>query len=142
MGRHLKNDRIRTAGSGAVMPFGPTSLRPLTPVSGDFRFNTDTNLVEVYYSSQWNTLTREGLVTITKDTFTGDGATTTFTMTKSYLPGQETQIIAVVGNIFQNPGVAFTFAGPGSTTQIEFTSAPPFGQTVIVLHGFASTVAA
>ena len=138
MGRHLKNDRIRTAGSGTVMPFGPTSLRPLTPISGDFRFNTDTNLVEVYYSAQWNTLTREGPVDITKDTFTGDGFTTTFTMTKSYSPGQETRIIVVVGNIFQNPGVAYTVSG----TTITFTSAPPFGQTVIVLHGFASTVAA
>ena len=138
MGRHLKNDRIRTAGSGTVMPFGPTSLRPLTPISGDFRFNTDTNLVEVYYSAQWNTLTREGPVDIIKDTFTGDGFTTTFTMTKSYSPGQETRIIVVVGNIFQNPGVAYTVSG----TTITFTSAPPFGQTVIVLHGFASTVAA
>jgi hypothetical protein len=138
MGRHLKNDRIRTAGSGAVMPFGPTSLRPLTPVSGDFRFNTDTNLVEVYYSAQWNTLTREGPVDITKDTLPNDGFTTTFTMTKSYSPGQETRIIVVVGNIFQNPGVAYTVSG----TTITFTSAPPFGQTVIVLHGFASTVAA
>ena len=138
MGRHLKNDRIRTAGSGAVMPFGPTSLRPLTPISGDFRFNTDTNLVEVYYSGVWNTLTREGPVDITKDTFTGDGSTVAFTMTKSYSAGQETRIIAVVGNIFQNPGVAYTVSG----TTITFTSAPPFGQTVIVLHGFASTVAA
>jgi len=138
MGRHLKNDRIRTAGSGAVMPFGPTSLRPLTPISGDFRFNTDTNLVEVYYSAQWNTLTREGPVNVTKDTFTGDGATTAFTMTKSYSAGQETRIIVVVGNIFQNPGVAYQVSG----TTITFTSAPPFGQTVIVLHGYASTVAA
>jgi hypothetical protein len=138
MGRHLKNDRIRTAGSGAVMPFGPTSLRPLTPISGDFRFNTETNLVEVYYSGGWNTLTREGPVDVTKDTFTGDGTTTTFTMTKSYSAGQETRIIAVVGNIFQNPGVAYTVSG----TTITFTSAPPFGQTVIVLHGYASTVAA
>jgi len=138
MGRHLKNDRIRTAGSGAVMPFGPTSLRPLTPISGDFRFNTDTNLVEVYYSAQWNTLTREGPVNVTKDTFTGDGFTTPFTMSQSYSAGQETRIIVVVGNIFQNPGVAYTVSG----TTITFTSAPPFGQTVIVLHGYASTVAA
>jgi len=138
MGRHLKNDRIRTAGSGAVMPFGPTSLRPLTPVSGDFRFNTDTNLVEVYYSGGWNTLTREGPVDVIKDTFTGDNSTTTFTMSKSYPVGQDTRIIAVVGNIFQNPGVAYQVSG----TTITFTSAPPFGQTVIVLHGYASTVAA
>lgn len=142
MGRHLKNDRIKTAGYAAVLPFGPTSLRPTTPVPGEVRFNTDTNLVEVYYSGQWNTLTREGPVTITKDTFTGDNFSTQFTMTKNYSPGDETKVIAVVGNIFQNPGVAFNFPGPGSSSQIVFTSAPPFGQTVIVLHGFASTVAA
>lgn len=138
MGRFLKNQKIRTAGYGAVMPYGPTSLRPLSPIDGDFRFNSDTNYVEVYYQSQWNSLTRVGAVTITKDTFTGDGTTTNYTMTKSYTAGAEAQIIAVVGNIFQNPGVAFTV----SNTQITFTSAPPLGQTIIIFHGYSSTVAA
>ena len=72
MGRFLKNDKLRTAGYGAVMPYGPTSLRPLNPIPGDFRFNTDTNLVEVYYASVWNSLSKIGQVNITKDTFTGD----------------------------------------------------------------------
>lgn len=138
MGRHLKNDRVRTAGYGAIMPFGPTSLRPLAPISGDFRFNTDTNLVEVYYSGLWNSLTREGPVNITKDTFTGDSAISNFTLSVSYTAGQEARMIVVIGNVFQNPGVAYTVSG----TTITFTSPPPFGQTVIVLHGYASTVAA
>ena len=117
------------------MPYGTTALRPATPIDGDFRFNKDTNKVEVYYQSQWNSISKIGQVTITKDTFVGDGTTINYTMTKSYTAGEETKIIAVVGNIFQNPGVAFTVSG----TTITFTSAPPFGQTVIVLHGFAST---
>lgn len=135
MGRFLKNPKIPTAGYGAVLPYGGTALRPSTPVDGDIRFNKDTNLVEVYYSSTWNSISKVGQVTITKDTFTGDSSTTNFTMTKSYAAGNETKIIAVVGNVFQNPGVAFTVSG----FTISFTSPPPFGQTIIVLHGFAST---
>lgn len=135
MGRYLKNTRIPTAGYGAVLPYGGTALRPAAPVDGDIRFNKDTNKVEVYYSSVWNSIAKVGQVTITKDTFTGDSSTTAFTMTKTYAPGEETRIIAVVGNVFQNPGVAFTVNG----TTILFTSPPPFGQTIIVLHGFAST---
>jgi hypothetical protein len=138
MGRFLKNEKIRTAGYGAVLPYGPTSLRPTAPVPGDIRFNTDTNKVEVYYSSLWNSITREGPVNVTKDTFTGDSSQTNFTMSVSYSAGQETRLIVVIGNVFQNPGVAFTVTG----TTIAFTSPPPFGQTIIVLHGYANTTAA
>jgi hypothetical protein len=138
MGRFLKNEKIRTAGYGVVMPYGPTSLRPSAPIPGDFRFNTDTNKMEIYYSGLWNSVTREGPVNITKDTFTGDSGTTNFTMSVSYSAGQETRIIVVIGNVFQNPGVAYTVSG----TTITFTSPPPFGQTIIVLHGYASTTAA
>lgn len=138
MGRFLKNEKIRTAGYGAVLPYGPTSLRPTAPVPGDIRFNTDTNKVEVYYSGLWNSITREGPVNVTKDTFTGDSSQTNFTMSVSYSAGQETRLIVVIGNVFQNPGVAFTVSG----TTISFTSPPPFGQTIIVLHGYANTTAA
>ena len=138
MGRFLINEKIRTAGFGAVLPYGPTSLRPTAPVPGDIRFNTDTNKVEVYYSGLWNSITREGPVNVTKDTFTGDSSTTNFTMSVSYSAGQETRLIVVIGNVFQNPGVAFTVSG----TTIAFTSPPPFGQTIIVLHGYANTTAA
>jgi hypothetical protein len=110
----------------------------MAPISGDFRFNTDTNLVEVYYSGIWNSLTREGPVDVTKDTFTGDSSTNNFTLSVSYTAGQEARMIVVIGNVFQNPGVAYTVSG----TTITFTSPPPFGQTIIVLHGYASTVAA
>ena len=133
--RSLKNPVLKTFGYATVMPFGTTSLRPTTPVDGEFRFNTDTTKMEVYYSSAWNSISKIGQVDVTKDTFTGTSSQTIFTMTKSYSAGDEPKIIVVVGNVFQNPGVAFTVSG----TDITFTSPPPFGQTVIVLHGFAST---
>jgi hypothetical protein len=108
------------------------------------RFNTDDDNIEVYYDGVWNSLARIGPITVTKDTFVGDGVTSTFTMSRSYISGQETRVIAVVGNIFQNPGVAFVFTGvPGTpNATIAFSSPPPFGQTAIVLHGYASTDAA
>jgi len=133
--RSLKNPVLKTFGYATVMPYGGTALRPTSPIDGEFRFNTDTNKVEVYYESVWNSISKIGQIAITKDTFTGDSSQTIFTMTKSYSAGDEPKIIVVVGNVFQNPGVAFTVSG----TTITFTSPPPFGQTVIVLHGFAST---
>ena len=133
--RSIKNPVLKTFGYATVMPFGTTALRPTTPVDGEFRFNTDTAKMEVYYSAAWNSISKIGQVAVTKDTFTGDSSQSIFTMTKSYSAGDEPKIIVVVGNVFQNPGVAFTVSG----TTLTFTSPPPFGQTVIVLHGFAST---
>ena len=108
--------------------------------AGDFRFNTDTNLVEVYYASVWNSLSKIGQVNITKDTFTGDSATLSFTMTQmpanyAASPTDDNKVIVSVGNVLQNPTVQYQLDG----NQITFTSEPPFGQTIVVLHGFAST---
>lgn len=139
MGRFVKNTQLKSGGSGVVLPYGPTSLRPTSPVNGDLRFNTDTGAVEVYYNSVWNKLTREGYVNMVKDEFTGDSTTTVFgPMSFSVPTGKETRILVYIGNVFQNPGTAFTTNG---TTSISFTSPPPLGQTIVILHGYASTIA-
>ena len=135
MGRFLNNKELKSPGHALTLTQSPSSLRPRAPVIGQIRFNTDTNLIEAYYNSVWNSLSRIGRVNVTKDTYTGNNSTVTYTMTQSYTAGDEAKIIVVVGNIFQNPGTAFTVSG----TQITFTSPPPLGQTVIVLHGYAST---
>lgn len=136
MGRHLKNRELDSPGYSVVVPGGSSTLVPTAPVDGQMRFNVDESYVEVYYDSSWNPLARIGPIDVAKDTFVGDGSDSTFNMSQSYDAGQEARVIAVVGNIFQNPGVAFTFDG---TNVITFASPPPFGQTVIVLHGYAST---
>jgi hypothetical protein len=149
MGRFVKNRNIPTQGYAVRMPYGPSSLRPSNPVTGLFRFNEDTTQVEVYYNGVWNSVAKVGAATIVKDSqgapspgsnlLPADGSATTFTMSQSYSAGQEAQVLVYVGNVFQNPGVAYTFNG---TNVITFTSPPPLGQTIIILHNFASTVTA
>jgi hypothetical protein len=146
MGRMLKNKEFKSPGYGMVIPVGSTALRPQSPVNGTMRFNTDNSVLEAYFTSNsiqtWYSVAHVGSVDIQKDTFLGDGTTTVFTMTKGrYTYGQEAQVVCVVGNIFQNPGVAYTFQ-LGGGYNITFSTAPPLGQTIIVLHGFAGTNAA
>jgi hypothetical protein len=64
----------------------------------------------------------------TKDSFSGDGSTTDFTMSKS---ANVNAVRVVVENVVQNPTVAYTCSG----TTIAFTSAPPTGTSnIYVVH--------
>ncbi|MEK9698991.1 MAG: DUF4183 domain-containing protein, partial [Candidatus Poseidoniales archaeon] len=76
---------------------------------------------------------------ITKDVFTGDGSTTSFTMTST--PTGVNNIIVYVDGVMQEPTqnytiatnvLAFTGGGDGSTIE-----APHSGARVVVMHGFA-----
>jgi hypothetical protein len=96
------------------------------------RFNTDTSRFEIYYNA-WKEIAINGTVSISKDTFSGDGVQTVFTLTQT--PTSTKTILVFVGNVHQNPDDAFTLAG----NQITFYNAPPSGQSVIVFHNFAST---
>lgn len=132
MARFLKNDFIKTGSTAIQVPVGDTSTRPSTPVNGQLRFNSDTTRFEIYYNA-WKEIAILGNVSIVKDSFTGDGVTTVFTLTKT--PVSSSSIIVFVGNINQNPDDAFTLA----TNQITFYNPPPSGQTVIIFHNFSST---
>jgi hypothetical protein len=131
MANLLKNPKI--SGATAVqLPSGATADRPANPINGQIRFNTDTQRFEIYYNS-WQSIAILGNVTIPKDTFTGDGVTTQYTL--SYTPPSSTSILVFVGNVAQNPDDAFTLAG----AVLTFTNPPPAGQTVVVFHKFNST---
>jgi len=140
MGRLVKNPKLAITGAESItLPSGSTATRPLTPLGGAIRFNSTNNKLEVYNSSAWRTVGSEGNVAITKDTFTGDGSTTVFgAMAFSKASGTEKTVQVFVGNVHQNPAVAYTF---DSSTNITFTSPPPISQTIVILHGFDSTVA-
>jgi hypothetical protein len=74
-----------------------------------------------------------------KDSFTGDNTTSIFgPMSYAYTAGQEAQVIAVVNNVIQNPGVGFTFDG---STNITFTATPTSSAPIYILHNYASTIA-
>jgi len=128
----LKNATIKTGSSAVQLPSGGTAARPINPVNGQIRYNTDTQRFEIYYNS-WQSIAILGNVTIYKDTFTGDGVTNSFTL--SYIPPSSSSILVFVGNVPQNPDDAYTLSG----ATINFTTAPPATQNVIIFHKFNST---
>ena len=138
MGRYIKNSIASTVKGqrtgGSNVPAGTSAERPSDAIEGTTRFNIDTDNLEVYNGTGFDTIAKEGDVTITKDSFTGDGSTTVYTL--SVTPPSENSILVFVGNVFQNPGVAFTLSGAEKT----FSSAPPLSHAIVVLHGFNSTV--
>lgn len=139
MGRLIKTAILQQGAQSALLPAGATSSRPVDPTVGSQRFNTSDNKIEFWNGESWRSLAAEGTVTITKDTFTGDGSTTEFgAMSFSKNANDELTVVVYVGNVPQNPGVAYTFNG---TTTISFTSPPPAAHTIVVLHGLNSTVA-
>ena len=127
-----KNTEIKTGSTGIRIPTGTTAERPSTPVTGQLRYNTDTSRFE-FYDTGWRDVSSRGFLSMTKDSFTGDGSTLAFTM--STTPNAATGIPVYVGNVHQNPGVSYTISG----TTLTFASAPPAAQTIEVYHGFDST---
>lgn len=126
------HDRVVVfGGTGAIkLPAGTSAEQPSNPIDGMTRYNSDDDTIEFYASSQWRTV-RTGKSTVTKDTFTGDGTTSSFGPL-SFSVTDENSILVYVQNVWQNGGVNYTTSG----TTINFTSSVPFGHTIVVLHGF------
>ena len=78
-----------------------------------------------------------------KDTFTGDGSTTTFDLTTAIPNVTENDIQVFVDNVRQEPGSsdAFTLGFDGSSNfkRITFTAAPANAAEIYVLSGSQST---
>jgi hypothetical protein len=128
MGYLVKNRRLQSGSNGIVIPTGNSAQRPDIPNFGMIRFNTDLGLVEFFNGTVWDGLSPGGSITYTVDDFTGDGVTTTFTM--SVAPSNSQQIIVFVGSIYQDPATSYTVSG----LNIIFTSAPPNTVPVNVIH--------
>jgi hypothetical protein len=129
MGYFVKNRRLQSAQSGVVLPSGPSSIRPLAPSFGTIRYNTDLAAVEYFNGIQFVELSQAGSISYIVDSFTGDGSTTVFTM--SVQESSASQIIVFVGSIYQDPTTAYTVDG---SYDIDFTSAPPDGEPISVIH--------
>ena len=74
----------------------------------------------------------------TKDSFTGDGSTTTFDLANDVVRGGENALEVFVNNVRQEPGSgkAFTLGVDGSNNyrRITFTAAPASGAAIYVLN--------
>jgi len=132
MGNWLKNRLLQSGSVSVVVPAGPSASRPDSPVFGQFRFNTDIGLMVFFNGSLFVPLASAGAIDYTVDSFTGTGSQTVFTMTIQ--ESLSTQIIVFVGSIYQDPTTAYTVDGG---FDITFTSAPPAGEPISVIHSAA-----
>lgn len=136
MGRYLKNRELKSASYSIRMPMGSNALGPDAPVTGLIRYNESEGNPQIYLKDAWRNflIMLEKIYSPSKDTFYGDGNTTDFgPMQYGYPSGREIYILVFVGNVFQNPGVAYVV----SDTTISFSSPPPDGHPIVILHGFS-----
>ena len=129
MARLAKNTAITTGSTAIRVPFGSSAQRPEAPIFGQFRYNTDSGLLEFFNGTIFQSISPSGSLTYTVDSFTGDGSTTNFNM--SIAESNTQQIIVFVGSIYQDPDSAYTVNG---TVTISFTSPPPDGEPISVIH--------
>lgn len=137
MGRYIKNTQVETGSYAVRMPHSVSSIGPSSPVNGMIKYDDTTNNLQFYKNAAWNNVPKVGSVEIVKDTYVAVSPSITYgPMSYSYASGKETSVLIFIGNVFQNPGVAYTFDGSNNVT---FTSVPPDGQSIVILHNFNST---
>jgi hypothetical protein len=136
MGRFLKNSIAKAANKTLNMPTGTSTDRPTSPLNGAMRYNESIHRLEIYDTGVWHITAKEDLVTVVKDTFSGNNSTSDFLMSKIYSVNYEALAVVYVNAVWQNPGVNYTFNG---STNIHFTSTPPMSAIIVVLHNYATT---
>ena len=138
MGRYLKNRQSAQGEYAVTLPVGSSTVGPQNPENGMIRWNQTTKRVEFWYETSWLTVAKVGSVQINTDEFTGDNATTTFTMSQA--EADANGILVQIGGVYQQPNVNYTLDG---STTITFTSAPPAPgvnpNKIVVVHNINST---
>ena len=129
MGYFLKNRQLQSGSTGVVIPTGSSATRPEAPVFGLIRYNTDLGAIEFFNGTIFQSVATAGGVNYTVDTFTGDGSTVAFNMSVAESVADE--VIVFVGSLYQIPVTNYTVDG---SVTITFTSAPPAGVSVNVIH--------
>ena len=138
----VKNQVFSGAAYALGVPTGTSSVGPDHAANAQVRWNTTTNKLEFWANVTgtpgWNAIAREGNVTISRDSFTGNGVATQFwPMTINYQSGDEVKVLVHAGTVYQIPVTNYTFDGTGN---IRFSSAPSNGAAITIISGFASTV--
>ena len=119
--------QLQIVGTNAVtIPSGTSAQRPLG-VTGDLRFNTDTGSLEVYNGTEWENASGEAESLTTVDSFTGNGSTTTFTLSNTTTTNGT---IVTNNGVMQEPGTAYSISG----TTLTMTEAPDSATTVLVRY--------
>ena len=138
MGRYLKNYSINDQALALGIVNTSTANRPAGK-NGQIIYNTTTGTFQVYDNAWTNVSTgTSAAATITKDTFTGDGSTGTFTMSISVTNTQDNLVF--IGGVYPIHTTSYSVSG----TTLPFGSPPPSSNgydndhIITVLHGFNS----
>lgn len=143
---------VMTTTNNMLMPKGTTAQRPVAPVNGMIRYNTDIvtgGEVEVYHAGTWRSLRFKESTGITQQNLgNGDAVETLFGPLTPTPPSQVASntswggqnLIVLVENVMQIFNTNYTIeqnpVGKTAGYYIAFDSAVPLGKPVTVLHGF------
>ena len=146
MARLLKNPVIGDSISQAAnLPIVASSSFGDAPTNGLIRFNSGTNRIEFFYKNAWNQVAKIGSVPIAID---GLGNTlltvygqNQYTMSQSYITGQENNVLVFVGGVQQQANVNYTFSSNVSSNQLYLTPSQSGdgGQPILIIHNLNST---
>lgn len=136
MGRFVKNAELKSGAYVTRLPYAPSSVGPEEPVDGLVRYNYTSNKAQYYSLGEWRDFVHAGRAPLLKDTFVADGVNREFgPLSKNYSIGDELYVLVFVGNVFQNPGVAYQV----DRDMIRFTGTPGADQPIVVIHGLGNT---
>lgn len=133
MGYFVKKDKH--GAEGFVLPAGPASERMVNPINAHMRYNTDTDSIEYFNGTVYVDMAKSGNAVTTVDKLATDGITDTFTMTVEET--DETRVIVFIDGLYQTPGVTKNYTV--SSFDLIFTSIPPAGLEITVIHGVFGT---
>ena len=121
--------KIATTNS-MIVPVGTTAQRPATPATGMLRYNSTQGVIEYYTANAWTTAGTTFTV-ITADSFTGNGACTTYTLSTA---STTAATIVAINGVVQIPTTAYAVSG----TTLTFTEAPS-SQDIIDVRELTTT---
>ena len=128
MGFMVKNRALKSGDSGVVLPIGPNATRPLHPVAGQLRYNTEFCRLEYFTGVAFLPVATYAPSDIDSFTFVGDGVSFEFGpigATSTHSPN----LLVFVGQLYQNAGT-YTVDETGFVT---LTEAPAAGVSVSIL---------
>ena len=111
-----------------LVPVGTVGERP-AGVTGQFRFNTTQNSLEVFDNSEWVSVGVPVFTVIDDEQFNGDGSTVAFTLGSTQTTNS---CIVSINGVVQIPTLAYAVSGTDPSCVLTFTEAPAEGDIIDV----------